>query len=66
LPWKTNYFWNQNKSKYVSAPQDTILEQLSIESKYVEGFIAFNINHYQNRNTMSQESNYNDYYIANK
>lgn len=56
-------------SQYISALQDRISEQLSIESKYVQGFVAFSINHYQNRNIASQESNYNDYYnyyLANK
>ncbi|GIM28390.1 hypothetical protein CPJCM30710_10560 [Clostridium polyendosporum] len=56
-------------SKYIPASQDQISEQLSIESKYVQGFVAFSINHYQNRNIVGQEDNYNDYYnyyLANK
>lgn len=54
-------------SKYISAPQESISNQLSVESKYVESFAAFSINHYQN--IVSQESNYNDYhdyYLVNK
>jgi len=49
-------------SKYSSAQQVRISKQLSAERKYVEGFVAFSINHYQNRNIVGQESNYNDYY----
>lgn len=54
--------FDMNGSKYISAPQKSISKQLSIESKYVQGFVAFSIDHYQNRNVVSQESNYNDYY----
>ena len=49
-------------SNYASAPQERISQQLSVERKYVQGFVAFSINHYQNRNIVGQESNYNDYY----
>ena len=54
--------FDMNASKYISAPQKSISKQLSIESKYVQGFVAFSIDHYQNKNVVSQESNYNDYY----
>lgn len=56
-------------SKFVPGLQARILEQLSIERNYVKGFVAFSINHYQNKNIAEQESNYNDYYsyyLANK
>jgi len=56
-------------SKYASASQEQISQQLSAERKYVQGFVAFSINHYQNGNIAGQESNYNDYYnyyLANK
>lgn len=49
-------------SKYVSASQVRISEQLFTEKKYVKRFVAFSINHYQNINISGQESNYNDYY----
>lgn len=49
-------------SKYVPGLQAGILEQLSIERNYVKGFVAFSIDHYQNKNISGQESNYNDYY----
>lgn len=49
-------------SENVSGSQYRILEQMSIEKKYVQGFVAFSINHYQNRNIEGQESDYNDYY----
>ena len=56
-------------SKYSSAPQERISQQLFTERKYVQGFVAFSINHYQNKNIVGQERNYNDYYnyyLANK
>ena len=56
-------------SKFISAPQESISEQMSVESKYVESFVAFSFNHYQNKNVLSQENNYrdyHDYYLINK
>ena len=56
-------------SKHFPAAQDRISEQISIASKYVEGFVAFSISHYQNRNADEREGNYKDYYayyLANK
>jgi hypothetical protein len=55
--------------KYIPAPQERITQQLSIQSKYVQGFVAFSINHYQNKNIVGQKNNYSDYYkyyLANK
>lgn len=48
--------------KYLSGSQDRILQQLTIEKKYVEGFVAFSIDHYQNINIQGQECNYKEYY----
>lgn len=49
-------------AKNVSGLQIRISEQISMEKKYVKGFVAFSINHYQNISISGQESNYNDYY----
>jgi hypothetical protein len=49
--------------------QDKISKQLSIAEPYVEGFIAFSINHFQNANEPSQLNYYNiydEYYSSNK
>jgi hypothetical protein len=49
--------------------QDKISKQLSIAEPYVEGFIAFSINHFQNANEPSQLDYYNiydEYYSSNK
>jgi hypothetical protein len=51
-----------------SAPQSRITSQLSLEKTYVQGFVAFSIDHYQSI-YLNQEQNYNDYYnyyLANK
>jgi hypothetical protein len=53
----------------VSAPQSRIASQFSSEKAYVEGFVAFSVNHYQNKNVSTQLTNYNDYlkyYVLNK
>ncbi len=51
------------KSGFVPAEQSRIEQQIFIESKYVEKFTAFSINHYQNRNVGSQKDNYYKYYV---
>lgn len=51
------------------ASQDKISKQLSQVEPYVEGFIAFSINHFQNANEPSQVDFYNiyyEYYSSNK
>jgi hypothetical protein len=56
-------------SGFVTAPQESITSQLSIVKPYVQGFVAFSINHYQNANISKQlknSSDYYDYYIANR
>jgi hypothetical protein len=50
-------------SGYGSAPQDRIEKQLIAADKYVQGFVAFSIDHYQNKNEPNQLAYYNDYYI---
>lgn len=51
------------KSGFVPAKQCRIEQQIFIESKYVEKFTAFSIDHYQNRNVYSQIDNFNKYYV---
>jgi hypothetical protein len=61
--------FTSTSGKYSSAPQSRISSQLSQEKAYVQGFVAFSIDHYQNSNEPSQVSYYNDYYnyyLANK
>ncbi|NMC56656.1 MAG: DUF4434 domain-containing protein [Eubacteriaceae bacterium] len=50
------------KSGFIPAEQSRIEQQISVESKYVDKFTAFSIDHYQNRNTSSQIDNYYRYY----
>lgn len=49
------------KNQNISAPNDNIIKQITEEIEYVEGFISFSINHYQNKNIESQSENYNNY-----
>jgi hypothetical protein len=49
-------------SGHVSASQSRIEKQLSIAQTYAEGFVAFSIDHYQNKNEPGQIGFYNDYY----
>lgn len=46
----------------VAASQQRIEKQLSIAQCYAEGFVAFSISHYQNKNEPGQAQFYNDYY----
>jgi len=46
----------------VSAPQGRINAQLSAEMPYVNGFVAFSFERFQNGNNDLKLSNYNDYY----
>lgn len=55
----------------IPADIDRIKTQLSIEKSYVEGFLAFSINHYQNKYSSDESpvKSYNDYqlyYLENK
>ncbi|MDR3594418.1 DUF4434 domain-containing protein [Clostridium sp.] len=43
------------------ATQEQIFTRMSKVSPYVEGFVAFSINHFQNKNTENQIGNYEDY-----
>lgn len=45
----------------VPVPQFNISEQLFRVKPYVEGFVAFSLNHFQNANEPSQLENYNQY-----
>jgi hypothetical protein len=54
--------FTSTSSGNVSAPQSRISSQLSDEKSYVQGFVAFSIDHYQNNNVSTQISYYNDYY----
>lgn len=61
--------FTSTSSGNVSADQSRISSQLSSEKSYVQGFVAFSINHYQNNNVSTQAKNYTDYqtyYLANK
>lgn len=49
-------------SKNLSAPLQQIQSQMFIESAYVQGFVAFSINHYQNGNEPNQVKNYEELY----
>jgi hypothetical protein len=52
----------------VAESQDIITKQLEIEKAYVQGFVAFSINHYQNSNEKSQRKaskEYYKYYLSN-
>jgi len=51
-----------NETKYMPAQQSRIREQLSKESAYVRGFVAFSVDHYQNGNEPTQVRGYEDYY----
>jgi len=57
----TETFEEAAKEK-LPAPHRRILKQLSRESAYVQKFIAFSVNHYQNGNELTQINNYEDYY----
>jgi hypothetical protein len=46
----------------IPVSQDKISKQLSTAEPYVEGFVAFSINHFQNANEPSQLDYYNQYY----
>ncbi len=50
------------RKSLVSASQQRIEKQLSIAQCYAEGFVAFSICHYQNKNEPVQAQLYNDYY----
>lgn len=61
--------FTSTSSGNVSATQSRIASQISAEKAYVEGFVAFSVNHYQNKNVQTQLTNYNDYlkyYLVNK
>jgi hypothetical protein len=61
--------FTSTSSGNVSALQSRITSQFSVEKAYVEGFVAFSVNHYQNKNVATQLTNYNDYlkyYLLNK
>ena len=45
----------------VPAAQEQIFIRMSEVNPYVEGFVAFSINHFQNKNVVSQRGNYEDY-----
>jgi len=51
-----------NSNDYLPAQQSRIREQLSIESAYVRGFVAFSVDHYQNGNEPTQVRGYEEYY----
>jgi hypothetical protein len=56
-------------SSNIPAPQESITKQLSSVKDYVEGFVAFSIDHYQNSNEASQVDNfekYHQYYLESK
>ncbi len=46
----------------IPASQQRIEKQLSIAQNYAEGFVAFSISHYQNKNEPGQTKLYNDYF----
>lgn len=48
--------------KFSPAPQRQIEKQLVKVAPYVQGYVAFSINHYQNRDTADQASGYDEYY----
>lgn len=45
----------------ISAPQKQIYTRMIAVSPYVEGFVAFSIDHYQNKNSANQINNYYEY-----
>lgn len=45
----------------VPVAQEQIFARMSEVNPYVEGFVAFSINHFQNKNVGSQRKNYEDY-----
>jgi hypothetical protein len=53
--------FNSETNGSVSATQEQILTRMYKVSPYVKGFIAFSINHYQNKNEVTQKHNYQDY-----
>lgn len=57
-----NETYTSRSSGNVTATQSDIQGRISAAAPYVQGFIAFSIDHYQNKNETSQVSNYNDYY----
>lgn len=57
-----NETYTSKLSGNVTATQSDIQGRISAASPYVQGFIAFSIDHYQNKNEASQVSNYNYYY----
>ena len=57
----TETFWETAEEK-LPAPNRRIIKQLSRESAYVQKFVAFSINHYQNDNVPGQINSYKDYY----
>jgi hypothetical protein len=53
----------------VPASEQRISNQLLIQKPYVEQFIAFSLNHFQNRNEITQVDNYEEYlgyYLSNR
>ena len=50
-----------SKKGNIPVSQQQIYKQMVEVKPYVKGFIAFSINHFQNRNTESQKSNYEKY-----
>jgi len=46
----------------VSEAQEQIFRRMSEVNPYVKGFVAFSINHFQNKNVESQIGNYEDYF----
>ena len=47
--------------KNVSASQSEIEKRIESVRPYVDGYVSFSINHFQNKNVKEQESNYYDY-----
>lgn len=50
------------EGNFSPAPQRRIEKQLVKVAPYVQGYVAFSLNHYQNRNTADQASGYEEYY----
>lgn len=46
----------------IPVAQEQISKQIAEVSKYVKGFVAFSIDHFQNKNVPSQINNYIDYF----
>lgn len=61
--------FTSTKSGNIPASYDRIFRQFSIEGPYVEDFVAFSLNHFQNGNVGIQKGYYDfyrDYYLANR